>query len=493
MYVKIFPAETIKKIDALTIEKQGITSLQLMDRAVESLYEALAPRLKRQDKIVVMAGVGNNGGDGLGLVRLLVEYGFEVLPVIVPFSEKYSHDFKAQLKRLDDAGINYVYFKEAFSFEPSVVIDAIFGVGLNRPATGIAAKAIAWINSRNPDVYAIDMPSGMYADRLNSPSDAIVRAGTVFTFQFPKYAFFFAENDPYLRDYELVDIGLDKEVIKNMPSTDFYVVKPLLYPRRYRRFVSKSDFGHVMIIGGSWGKTGAVRYAAEAALRTGAGWVSAYVPRKTAEALQIASPSVMCQWDDSENIITKIDLADDRYTVAIGPGLGTDAKTVQAFSDFIKHWKKPLILDADALNILAQNPGLLQYLHKESILTPHDGELKRLAGEWKDTPGKWDKAVELARRHNLIVVAKGPYTLTTDGEYRFFNSTGNAALAKAGSGDVLTGIIAALRTRESSALAITLSAVWLHGKAADLYVEKYTSFSLTPADLIEMLKFVKYR
>ncbi len=493
MLTKIFPAPVIKEIDRLTIENQGISSEQLMERAVDALLKKLLPRLDKRRSVMIFSGVGNNGGDGLVLARKLFENGFNVIPVVVPFSSKRSEDFEINFRRLGAAGVKPLNFDTSFHEEADVLIDAIFGVGLNRPASGLAADAIHYINTLKHNgrvVFSVDMPSGLYADQFNKPSDPVVEADRVFTFQFPKLSFFFKENEAFVPVFDLVDIGLDRQVIERKETKDFYVTAAPFSPVRRGKFTSKADYGHVAVLGGVGGKSGAVILASLAALRAGAGWVTAYVPEETAEVIRAMRPEIMTAVVKSgENRVEDFRLYDRRVVPVAGPGLGTHFVTAQALKKFLKNWKKPVVLDADALNILANHPGLFAYLPEASVLTPHEGELKRLTGTWKNTPDKWDKAVRLARENKVIVVAKGRYTLTTDGERRFFNSTGNPALAKAGSGDVLAGMLGAFLAQGTDVLDAVLSAVYWHGFAADLWVEKNADFSMLPTDLIEYLRF----
>ncbi len=495
MFTKIFPASVIKEIDRLTIEKQGITSDRLMERAVDALLAELQPYLSKEHKIMIFSGVGNNGGDGLVLARKLLLSGYHVEPVIVAFSEKKSPDFEINFQRLIQTGVRPSFFGRGFSGKANLVVDAVFGVGLNRPAGGLAAEAIHYINKISAEgatVFSVDMPSGLYADRLNAPEDPVVKAGRVFTFQFPKYSFFFEENRFFVPEFTLVDIGLDKGVIEVQNTFDFYVTDAPVSLVRSDVFASKAAYGHVAILGGVEGKSGAVILASLAALRAGAGWVTAYVPESTAQVIRAMRSEIMTSIVEGESVYVKdFRLFDRRKYLAVGPGLGTHYLTAVAMKKLLQPYFKPVVLDADALNILAKNPDLFSYIPPDSILTPHEGELRRLAGSWSNTMEKWEVASQLAQKNNVIIVAKGRYTLITDGSRRFFNSTGNPALAKAGTGDVLTGVLTAMLARGIKPLEAAVAGVYYHGKAADCWIEKHGNYSLLPTDLIDCLSMVE--
>ena len=487
--IKIFLAQQIKEIDRLTIKNQGISSLQLMERAVDNLMPYIKEKISMEEKIHVFSGVGNNGGDGLVLARKLIERGYDVSIYVVPFSSRHSEDFEINYQQLVEAGIRVHTFKSKVHEKADVIVDAIFGVGLNRPAKGIAAKAIEHINRSGARVYAIDMPSGLFADKLNSPADPIVEAQEVFTFQFPKLSFFFSENEKYVPRFEIVDIGLDEDVIAATETPYFYLTDVSPLPPR-RRFSAKWDYGHAVIIGGSEGKAGSVCLAAQAAFRMGAGWTSVYVPAGLCAIYQTGCPEIMCMAGNEGKYLSKIELPSDKYTAGIGPGMGTAPKTIEAFARFITQWKKPVVIDADGLNILALNKKLLSKLPEKSVLTPHIYEFMRLDDGWENSAQLIRKAMQFAAEHHIILVVKRAYTLITNGKELMFNASGNPALAKAGSGDVLTGMLTGLLAQGIAPYEAAAKAVYWHGKAADIWVERYAETSLSPLDLIDLIKTV---
>ncbi len=487
-WIKIFPAETIKKIDRITIEKQNITSEQLMERAITRLMPYVENKIGKESKIVIFSGVGNNGGDGLVLARKLWQKGYDTEVCIVRFSDKESVDFQVNYNRLLEAKVPVYDFVGQKPGRADIVIDAVLGVGLNRPAEGVAAEAIDFMNRNGGNIFSVDMPSGLFADRPNGNSDAVVKASHVYTFQFPKLSFFFAENEAFVPDFSIVDIGLDAEAIEQIPAGTYYLLAPWKIPPR-GKFASKNRFGHVLIIGGSEGKSGAAGFSAMGAFRSGAGWVSAFVPKKSVAVLQTRFPEIMTLTGKGKRFHKDFSSLKGRYTLAVGPGLGRHRKTVSAFGALLETLDEPAVFDADALNILARKKSLLHLLPPRSVLTPHLKEFARLTGRSPENSlEKISMAKDFARTHKIILVLKGAYTLITDGEKLVFNSTGNPSLAKAGSGDVLTGIIAGLLARGLSPWQSAVTGVYLHGKAADLWIKRYDENALTPSGLINLLK-----
>ena len=490
MESKLFTAEQIKEIDRLTIEKQGISSLDLMERAVQNLLPGIINHLKPFQYVTIVAGVGNNGGDGLALARMLYERNFPVKVVVVPFSTKHTPEFAANLERIEDLGIEV-------SFDPleaplqGTLVDAIFGVGLNRPVKGVAARTIERINASGLNVLSIDIPSGLYADRNNEPGDIIVRATEVFTFQFPKISFFFDENIAYVPHWQTVDIGLDEEVIRQMP-TQWYFLKSSdkIFYRRPPE-ADKTYFGHAVLMGGSALKSGAIRFAAQAAYRMGPGWTSAYVPRATATALRIATPEIMLRIDQAEDHLLHFPPPKAHEAYGVGPGMGTAEETCNALADWLARQSKPVVIDADALNCLARHPEALKKLPPQSILTPHRREWERLGGKQATTFERIQAAKKFSARYGVILVLKAHYTAIIDGQNVYFNTTGNPALAKAGTGDVLTGIITGLLAQGHPPLRAAQAGAFIHGLLADRWVKDHADFALTPMDLINQIALLK--
>jgi len=492
MFQKLFTAKQIKEIDQQTIIRQGITSEKLMERAANRLYKHLLKQVDKSQDIFIFCGKGNNGGDALVLSRLFFKDHYNVHCLIVPFSSKGSIDFEINFKKLQKLKVQIREFSTNHLPEINkndVIIDGIFGTGLSRPAEGISKEAIGFINRSKAKVYSVDIPSGLYADRSNAKNDSIVHADLVFSFQFPKISFFFPENAPYVNDYEVVDIGLDQNLIQEMPTQYLMLtdgVKDII--KKPLKNSYKNTFGHALIIGGSKGMIGAPVLASKAALRIGAGLVSNFLPKCGYQISQTYVPEVMTLTDKHVKHITHITIPDNVSAVGIGPGIGQHKKTQIALKKVLKKCRKPLLLDADALNFLSKHRKYLKYLSKNTILTPHIGEFRRLAGTWNNDEERLKKLKKFAKKYQIIVVLKGAYTTISDGDYYYINPVANPALATAGSGDVLSGIITGLLAQQYQALEAALLGVYLHSQTAENYVRKYNAFSMTAGEIINELK-----
>ncbi len=494
---KLLSAQQIKQWDLQTMIIQNISSVDLMERAAKNIFKKLLKYedlINKKSKILIFCGIGNNGGDGLVLARLFYQAGYNVECVIVPFSTNSSSDFDINLHRVMELDIPIKSFNSNYKIiGKSIIIDAIFGTGLSRPASGIAQEAIKMINaSKNKKVIGIDIPSGLFVDKQNNTNDTIVKCDIVYTIELPKLSFFIPDNIKYIPDYKLVKIGLDKKYLKQL-NTDKYI-----YKIKPRKILSRSDsgykniFGHACIIAGSYGMFGAGILASKAALRIGAGLVTAFMPKFAYNILQTAIPEVMVKTDVNKKIITKIDLKKNFDAIGIGPGLGTHQKTQKTVLNFISNQKQPLIIDADALNILSKNPKYLKKIPRKSILTPHIGEFKRLTKtNWKNDIEKIKLAKLFAKKYSIILVLKGAYTLITDGEKIFINSYANSALATAGSGDVLTGILTGLLAQGKTPLKTALYGVQIHAMASQFFDDEvFNKSSMIASDIIDDLMFL---
>lgn len=489
--MKIFTAAQIYQADEFTIEKQKITSTELMERAAVALFNWMHPHLKNtMPKIHLFCGIGNNGGDGIALARHLHEHDYPIHVYVVNYSQKRSDDFLVNLDRLKEQKI-WPEFLDANSELPvidkaDIIVDAIFGLGLNRSPDKWVGKIIELINRSMAFVLSVDIPSGLFTDRVPNDINSVVRANHVLSIQLPKLVFFLPQTGIFLDSWELIDIGLDSEFLIQT-ETDFSYIERLDVLRLYRpraKFSHKGTFGHSLLIGGSHGKIGAVNLAAKACLSTGSGLVSAFVPECGYEPLQTAVPEIMVITDDDARKVTNIKTDFSPTAVGIGMGLGTDSATVDAFASFLESTDIPLVLDADALNILAKHEELIQKIPKDSILTPHPKELERLIGEWDDDFDKLEKAMAFSKKHKCILVLKGAHTITLHEDKGFVNSTGNPGMATAGSGDVLAGMLTALLAQGYSALDASIFGVFLHGLAGDLAAMQMGYEALTASTLI---------
>lgn len=490
--MKIFTKQQIYNADKFTIAKQGISSDILMERAAAQIFEWMHTRLQgAQVKIHLFCGIGNNGGDGIALARHLLEQEYNISVYVVNYSEKRSKDFLINLDRLKERKEWPDFLDSDCEFPQiggeDIVVDAIFGIGLNRTPERWVANLIAHINSAMAFVLAVDIPSGLFMDRLPEEEDAVVRANFVLSFQAPKLAFFLPETGIYSNQWELLDIGLDHEFLMNEQVSYEFVGKPEVLPmyRSRLKFSHKGTYGHSLIIGGSYGKIGAVQLAAKACLKVGSGLVTSQVPECGYTPLQTALPEVMVLSDDEDDYLTDLTIGISPTVIGIGMGMGTHKRTVAAFSQFLETNKTPLVVDADGLNILAKEKALLKKLPPQSVLTPHPKELERLLGSWNNDFDKLEKAKNFVNSYDLILVIKGAHTITFYKDIGFINSTGNPGMATAGSGDVLAGMITGLIAQGYPALHAAIFGVYLHGLSGDLCVPEMGYESLSASNLIE--------
>ena len=515
--MKILPVDKIREADAFTIEIEPIDSVNLMERAASKVYEWFVKRCKSKEvSVKIFCGIGNNGGDGLALARML--YATNIIPqvFIVRYSDRMSRDCEMNFERLRDcrdvtpvASEYLVPMYDIFSeddfpqiFDNDIVIDAIFGSGLNRPIEGFTAELINYLNKTNAIRIAIDVPSGLFvssgqqttvnrqqiSSQLTAHSSSpILKADYTLSFQFPKLAFMFPEYDPYVGKWEVLDINLHKDFIDNVETLNFYtteeVVKPIL--RKRPKFSHKGTYGHALLVAGSSGKTGAALLAAEACMRTGVGLLTAHLPKDALLPMQVYLPEAMTDIDKSDTHCTEIDDILPYTAIGVGPGIGKNEETVTLLKKLLQEATQPLVLDADALNIIAENPTWLSFLPDNTILTPHPKEFDRLFGKTYNSYERLELQRKMSVVHNIIIVQKGAHTaITFPNGTCFFNSTGNPGMATAGSGDVLTGMILSLLAQRYAPAEAALLGVFLHGKAGDVAAENIGMESLIARDII---------
>ncbi|MDO7173570.1 NAD(P)H-hydrate dehydratase [Mariniflexile sp. AS56] len=493
--MKIFSKEQIYQGDALTVSRQNISSTDLMERAGAQIFNWMHVRLQgAQVPIHVFCGIGNNGGDGLVLSRHLILDGYNVKTYVVNCSDKRSKDFLINYDRIKNVTKQWPTLLSCEEDFPEInpediIVDAIFGIGLNRPVDAWVKGLFIHFKKSKAFTLSIDIPSGLQTDSVPKDEDAVVWAGYTLSFVTPKLVFFLPDTAKYTVQWEVLDIGLDPEFLSATETQVELIGKhemlPIYKPRD--KFSHKGEFGHCLIIGGSYGKIGAVTLASRAALSSGAGLVTAYVPKCGYIPLQSAFPEAMVLTDVNDEKTTNISFKIKPTVIAFGVGAGTDKETVEAFEAFLKMNKTPLVIDADGINILGKNKTFLKLLPEQTILTPHPKELERLLGKWTDDFDKINKAKAFSKKHNLIVIIKGAHSITVFQEKLYVNSTGNPGLATAGSGDVLTGIITGLIAQGYSALDASVFGVYLHGKSGDIAIEDYGYQSLISSHVIEFL------
>jgi ADP-dependent NAD(P)H-hydrate dehydratase / NAD(P)H-hydrate epimerase len=489
--MKIFSAEKIKELDKSTIAKQQITSLELMERAALQAFLWLVNHFQDKKTVYhIFCGVGNNGGDGLVIARMLKQNYFDVHVYIVPFNENFSADFNSNLGRLKECNLGYEVINEATEFpdiaENNVIIDAVFGIGLTRELAGWIQKLIQKINYHQSFKVSIDVPSGLFLDKKTTIA---IHSDVVLTFQLPKLAFYLPDNEYFISEIVLLSIDLDENVMESIP-THYYYTDLKEIKKRYKpisKFSHKGTQGHVLLIGGCFGKIGAMVLASQAALRSGCGLATVFVPKCGYEILQTASPEAMVMTDENYHKITNIEFNFQPKAIGIGMGIGQDTKTAEAFYHFLNNNAIPLVIDADALNILSENQDWLSLLPKNSILTPHPRELERLIGNWEDDFDKIEKVKTFAKTYHLVVLIKGAFTLIIDDKNVYVNSSGNQALATGGSGDVLSGMITSFRAQGYSAVDAALLGVYFHGRTADIAMNDMGYEGFIASDIIKYL------
>jgi ADP-dependent NAD(P)H-hydrate dehydratase / NAD(P)H-hydrate epimerase len=494
--LKILPVEKIREADAYTIANEPIASIDLMERAARQCYKWIHSKNPKEKKINIFCGTGNNGGDGLVIGRLLARKGYHCEIIIVRFLEKCSEDFQINHRRREEIPEFRIHdIRDGDEFPEinpgDLIIDAIFGSGLSKPVNKFPASLIDHINNSGAVVITVDIPSGMFADDLpDIKSGAIIRADYTLTFQFPKLSFFFAESEQFVGEWHVLPIGLHPDFIA-AAETHYSLLEPddiagILKARK--RFSHKGTFGHALLIAGSYGKMGAAVLASKACMQAGAGLLTTHVPRQGYDIIQTAFPEAMISIDEGEEYFSGLRDIGPYNAIAIGPGIGMEKQTQNGLKLLIQNAANPLILDADALNILGENKTWLSFLPLGSILTPHPKEFERIASKASDSLERIEIQKEFSKKYSVYVILKGAFSSisTPDGKV-FFNPTGNPGMATGGSGDVLTGILSGLLAQGYTPLSTCLMGTFIHGLAGDIAAKKKGFESLIASDIIENL------
>jgi len=493
---KIFLSEQVREIDAYTIEHEPIPSLDLMERASLQFVNWFVRKFDSSRNINIFCGTGNNGGDGFAVARLLMNRNYKVKAYLVRFSDKLSEDCGKNIENLKNIHPDNFHEISVASEFPAIssnelIIDAIFGSGLSRPASGLARETIIKMNQSGASIVSIDIPSGLYGeDNTGNDPEAIVKAHHTLSFEFPFLSFFFAENEVFTGKWRVVSIGLHPDAIAKT-ATDYYLLSEKYIAeivKKRQLFSHKGSFGHALVIAGKYGMMGASVLAVKSCLRGGTGLVTAHIPKTGYNIIQTAVPEALISLDLSEKVFSDTDSIDKYSAIAVGPGLGCDSIQAKALHKLLKEAEIPMVIDADALNILAENQEWLGLLKEKNIITPHPGEFDRLAGASDNAYERHLKQKAFAQKYNIVVVLKGAYTIIClpNGE-SFVNSTGNNGMATGGSGDVLTGLIASFLAQGYSPEHAAQLGVYIHGLAADLCLEEQSEESLLPGDIINVL------
>lgn len=494
--MKILTARQVREADAYTIKHEPVTSIDLMERAAARCVQWLLKNVDAATPVYVYCGKGNNGGDGLAVARMLAEKSYAVHVFIIEHSEKSTEDFAInydRLKQVTGAEVHHVRSAGEMGapVAGALVIDAIFGSGLNKPVEGLAAEVIGKLNRCGARIIAIDIPSGLFAeDNSSADKENIIKASHTLTFQVPKLSFMFPGNSPFIGEFTVLDIGLDRDFLASLPSKEYFVIREDAAAMTGARpkFSHKGNFGHALLIAGSFGKMGAAVLAGRGCLRAGPGLVTMHIPACGYDIIQTVLPEAMVITDAEERHLSKAPSAGTFTAVGIGPGIGKDEQTQSMLKLLIQNSTLPLVLDADALNILGQNKTWISFLPAGSILTPHPKEFERMAGGWINDEERHSLLRNFAVKHNVHVVLKGAHTaIASPNGNIYFNSTGNPGMAKGGSGDVLTGIITGLAARGYLPLEACILGVYLHGLAGDFAAEALTGEAMSAGDIASHL------
>ncbi len=490
--MKIYTPRQLAEADKITIQKQHISSLQLMERAASLAYQ----KIKEKERIdnsafAVFCGVGNNGGDGLVIARKLAEDNATVKVFIVRYGVKPSADFSANFMRLQKLKAVEIITLNEQAASPTIstdwiIIDAIFGIGLNRSMPQWVNKLVAHLNTQQTLVWAIDMPSGLPAHSILEGGE-VLKATYTLTFQCPKLTFFLPQTAAFAGKITVLDIGLDADYLQQL-KTNFIqleIGQIASLPKKRPHFAHKGTFGHGLVVGGSYGKMGSVVLATQAALRAGAGKVTSLIPSCGYVILQTTAPEAMVLTSPETTHLSDFEAPTFiPTTVCFGIGAGTHPDTATFFKTLLQQTEAPMVIDADGLNILARHLDWLSLVPQNSLLTPHPKELSRLIGPWKNDLEKIRKASAFVKKYAIILILKGAFTMIFTSKQVYINSTGNPGMATAGSGDVLAGLLTGLMAQGYTPEEAALLGVYLHGKAGDIAVEDSSEEALVAGDLI---------
>jgi NAD(P)H-hydrate epimerase len=494
--MKLLTAQQIRELEVHTIAHQKIASADLMQRAASKCFNWIRRQLGLDHKFYVLCGPGNNGGDGLVIAQLLTQYNCDVECLLFNHSEKHSPDFLMNLAKLERSDcklkiINSESDLETLKCNGRIIVDALFGIGLTRPAEGIIAALIGQINKSNTaEVIAIDLPSGLYCDDLNAKEDQIIQADFTLTFHVPKRSFFYSEGGNSVGKIVVLDIRLDKSFASNIEGTYFYITPEIVgrYLKKRVIFTHKGSYGHANLITGSRGKMGAAVLTTKAASMTGSGLTTATVPSIGLEIIQSTIPVAMCNDSYGKDILEGEIEVDEKYTYGVGPGIGKSEETAKFIAHFLKQTTKPIVIDADALNCIADHPEMLKDIPENSILTPHVKEFRGLAGPTNNSHEQLERLITFSKQHKVFTVLKDARTIVCTPQGKcFFSLNGTPGMATGGSGDVLTGILTGLLAQGYSPEQTAKLGLVLHGVAGELAAEKYSEYAMTSESIIEQI------
>lgn len=494
--MKLLSVEQIRQVDSATIELEPIASHDLMERAAMACVKRLVKLAVPDEHILVICGKGNNGGDGLAICRLLNDLGYDCKALVIDYTTTWSTDAEINFRKLNDkhpGKVIEVRNMEAFKIfckDDALVVDALLGTGINKAAEGFLAEVIETLNQQFKRIISIDVPSGLFTDKSSADNKYIIHSSLTLTFQFPKLAYLMAQNKLAVPEFEILNIGLHNKAIASQKTTHYYLTKELISSllKQRSKFSHKGLYGHALLLAGSKGKSGAAIISAKAAMRSGLGLLTVHSTAQTIQALLHHVPECMSSEDTNTDCITELDKPEQYDAIAIGPGIGTAEDTQLVLKKLLQYYSGKLVIDADGLNILSENKTWLTFLPPNTILTPHPKEFERLCGKTYDDFERIETLRQFAIKYGCIVVLKGAHSAIAmpDGNV-FFNSSGNAGMAKAGSGDGLTGIILGLLSRGYNAPQAALIGTFIHGYAADMLLKKKSMESILISDVIDQL------
>ena len=491
--MKIFSANQIRKWDEATLNEQGLREIELMERAASTAKNWLLENGIGKFPVFIFCGKGNNGGDGLALARLLIQEKIRVKIFILETGKPGSPAFQENLHKLQLLHCDLHFLPSAEHYpvisNEVVVIDALFGTGLNRPLTGNPASLVKHINVQSRFIISLDVPSGMLTDEPSDP-EACIRSRYTLSFQQYKLAFLIAENSRNTGEVIILPIGLS-ETFEENETTAFelineYLIRSILPYRE--KTAHKGNFGHTLLVAGSEGMMGAALLAAKGCMQMGTGKLTCQVPAIGYTIMQTGIPEAMCLIS-GEKVIEQAFFPTAQYTaMGIGPGLGKDERTINWFRHQLVQQNKNLVLDADALNIIAEQNDSPLKIPSGSIITPHPLEFDRLFGKSGNGFERLNTAIAKAAELNIYIILKGHYTaIITPMKKVYFNPTGNPGMAKAGMGDVLTGMVTGLLARKMALPEAALLAVYIHGLAGDIVASSKSMEAMQASDLINAI------
>jgi ADP-dependent NAD(P)H-hydrate dehydratase / NAD(P)H-hydrate epimerase len=489
--MKLLTTEQTRAWDAYTIENEPISSHDLMERAALAFANWFTNIYDIEKPVFIFCGTGNNGGDGLAVARLLHQRFYTVKVYICRISKNETPDFQKNLELLPHRAEvlrDYICEKDPLPALPAntLIIDALLGSGLSRPIEGYWADFLRFLNNSDKHLISIDTPSGLFTDAVTE--GVAIKADHVVSFETPKLAFLMPENQWFVQNFTYIPIGLHADFLKTMKAHNVYITTDFVTNllKKRSKYDHKGTFGHALIVAGSFGMAGAAVLAAKACMRSGVGLLTVHTPQSNRIILQTILPEAMVRADADEYVLSQNTDTDNYDAVGIGCGIGKAGRTAAALKNYLMTTRKPLVIDADALNLIADNTEMWNFMPQGSILTPHPKEFERLFGKTDNDFDRLDRLRERAKTLKINILLKGAHTVVADTEgVCYFNSTGNAGMATAGSGDVLTGIITGLLAQGYAASKAAIVGVYIHGLAGDLAAEKLGQQAMLAGDIVE--------